>query len=111
MEERLMKNIIVLKNIPSNIVEEAIVVLKPNLKIKQTEYIAKSKDNKQSKDKDYIVREAESVISNYISVLDKQDNKKDIGTKKLSEKYKRLKMVTFLLGGIVLFNIIIRILT
>ena len=36
-----MKNMVVLKNLPSNIVEEAIVVLKPNKKVKNVQYIKK----------------------------------------------------------------------
>ena len=34
MEANKMKNMIVLKNLPSNIVDEAFVILKPNSKIK-----------------------------------------------------------------------------
>lgn len=109
MEAGQMKNIVVLKNLPSNIVEEAIVVLKPNLKIKQTEYVAKTKENKANSGKDYIIREAESVVSNYISGLDKQKGKNEKTVKQITEKYKRLRMITFLLGGIILFNVIIRI--
>lgn len=30
-----MKNMVVLRNLPSNIVEEAIVILKPNVKLKK----------------------------------------------------------------------------
>lgn len=36
METSNMKNIVVLKNLPSNIVEEAIVILKGNKKNKKT---------------------------------------------------------------------------
>ena len=41
MEFGQMKNIVVLKNLPSNIVDEAIVVLKPNKKAKQIQHIEK----------------------------------------------------------------------
>ena len=37
MNPNQMKNMIVLKNIPSNIVEEAIIILKNNKKIKSLE--------------------------------------------------------------------------
>ena len=109
MEAGQMKNIVVLKNLPSNIVEEAIVVLKPNLKIKQIEHIAKTKENKLNANKDYIVREAESVVSNYISNLDKQKEKNSKTINKINEKYNRLRIITFLLSGIILFNVIIKI--
>lgn len=112
MEAGPMKNIVVLKNLPSNIVEEAIVVLKPNLKIKKTEIIDKTtgkiKDSKVNENKDYIIREAEMLVSNYISGLDKQKGKSGKETKKMQEKYKRLKMLTILLGGIILVSSILR---
>lgn len=38
MDVSNMKNIIVLKNLPSNLVEEAIVVLKENKKVKRYQY-------------------------------------------------------------------------
>lgn len=34
-----MRNIVVLKDLPSNLVEEAIIVLKQNQKIKKPEYV------------------------------------------------------------------------
>ena len=64
-----MKNIVVLKNLPSNIVDEAIVVLKPNKKAKQIQHIeklSKSEKNKKEDSGAYIVKEAQMVISNYL---------------------------------------------
>lgn len=103
MEDK-MKNIVVLKNLPSNIVEEAIVILKGNKK--QTERIKKSIENNSSKGqkvcvdkpKDYIVKEAQMVISNYISNIENQKimkNRKD--SKKIEKKYKRLKIATIIM--------------
>ena len=43
MNQGGLKNMVVLKNLPSNIVEEAIIVLKTNKKIKQVEKIEKEK--------------------------------------------------------------------
>ena len=66
-----MKNMVVLKNLPSNIVDEAIVILKSNKKIKKLEYaeskLNNSKNNNENKNNnnDYIVNEAEMIISNY----------------------------------------------
>ena len=42
MDISQMKNIVVLKNLPSNMVEEAIVVLKPNIKVMQVEHAEKN---------------------------------------------------------------------
>ena len=39
MNQSNLKNMVVLKNLPSNIVEEAIVILKTNKKVKKLEKI------------------------------------------------------------------------
>lgn len=108
MEFGQMKNIIVLKNLPSNIVDEAIVVLKPNKKAKQIQHIeklSKSEKNKKEDSGAYIVKEAQMVISNYLSEIEKAKlDKKD---KKILEKYNRLKLITFFLSGIVILNMLI----
>ena len=41
MNSKIMKNIVVLKDLPSNIIDEAIVILKDNSKIKTLEAIEK----------------------------------------------------------------------
>ena len=102
MDISSMKNMIVLKNLPSNIVEEAIVILKANKKIKKLELIQNksedfknSKNNKEDKcNQDYIVKEAELVISNYISKIEDQDIKGKKELKQLEKKYKNLKVCT-----------------
>ena len=65
-----MKNMIVLKDLPSNIVDEAIVILKNNAKVKNRQAIEngnldKFKENSNI-DYDYLIKEAEFVIENYI---------------------------------------------
>ena len=42
MESSDMKNMVVLKNLPSNMVEEAIIIFKESQKVKQEEFIDKS---------------------------------------------------------------------
>ena len=42
METSKMKNMVVLKNLPSNLVEEAIVILKSSKKVKKLEKIEKN---------------------------------------------------------------------
>ena len=39
METSNLKNTVILKSIPSNIIEEAIIVLKKNIKIKEFEFV------------------------------------------------------------------------
>ncbi len=100
MEKNNMKNIVVLKNLPSNLVEEAIVILKPNKNAKKFEYICKKssiEDRESSKDKDYIIKEAESVISSYISKAESpKKNKK--GNIEFDKKYSRLKIYSIVVS-------------
>lgn len=107
MEDNL-KNIVVLKNLPSNIVEEAIVIIKQNKLAKKFEYIDKKNEKKLNntkvKPKDYIIKEAEMVISGYISNIEKQKENKQMVS--LKNKYKRLKLLSILLGIITFMNII-----
>ena len=75
MEESKLKNMVVLKNLPSNLVEEAIVILKSNKKVKKLEKIDKDVMNKTNKTqydvnkKDFVVKEAELVVTSYISKI------------------------------------------
>lgn len=102
MDINNMRNIVILKNLPSNLVEEAFVVLKKNQKIKKLEYAENNSDNftsdkNQEKDDQYIVKEAELLVSNYISRMENQDL---IGKKlesAMMKKYKRLKNLTIIL--------------
>lgn len=109
MDISKMKNIVVLKNIPSNIVEEAIVVLKPNQKVRQIQHIERnmsSEKNIKKNSKEYIVKEAEMVIANYISNMENIKSKNK-SMKEIVKRYSRLKLITFLLAGIIFFNFII----
>ncbi len=49
MNQGGLKNMVVLKNLPSNIVEEAIIVLKTNKKIKASRKNRKRKDNRKQR--------------------------------------------------------------
>ena len=83
MNQSGLKNMVVLRNLPSNIVEEAIVVLKTNSRVKQDEKIENrkiDKDNKNintSKENDYILKEAEMLVSNYITRLEKKKKERN----------------------------------
>lgn len=94
MEASKLKNMIVLKNLPSNIVDEAIVVLKTNKKVKKLQKIEQNKNtiinDNEKKDKEYILKEAEMLVNNYISKIENND-KKNIFNKEAKEKYDKLK--------------------
>ena len=92
MEKCKMKNVVVLRNLPSNLIEEAFVVVKSKKVARSLERIDGKNENIDRKNKDdgYIVREAESVLSSYVSLVEKKDDKKvDFGIKR---RYNMLKI-------------------
>ncbi len=56
--------------------------------------------------KDYIIKEAEEVVSQYISNLEKP-KQLEISNRKLMAKYTRIKTLTILFGIVGLFGIIV----
>ena len=77
MDKEKLKNIVVLKNLPSNLVDEAIVILKPNKKIRKLELIDKNKstkiNNKETKDNTHVINEAEMLVNSFISEIEKAE--------------------------------------
>lgn len=92
-----LKNIVVLKDLPSNLIEEAIVVLKENQKIPKLEPASKDKKENESdmkkNSKDYIVTEAQMLIADYISRVENKNKKENQSIQKLNKKCKWLKSV------------------
>ena len=76
-----LKNIVVIKDLPSNLIEEAIVVLKENQKIPKLEPASKDKKEnsletpKIKNSKDYIIKEAQMLIADYISKIENKNKK------------------------------------
>lgn len=124
MDTSNLKNIVVLKDLPSNLVEEAIVVLKENQKIqkmqlvdqekkkKEIEQLPKnwvqkgeksSKDNRNQTDnknsKDYIIKEAQLLIADYISKIENKNRKESQSFQDLKKKCKKLKIMNSVLGA------------
>ncbi len=97
-----MKNIIVLKDLPSNIIDEAIVILKNN-KIKR-------KDGNETMNDDFvninIVEEAQQIIGEYIEKME-APKKEKINERKILIKYKKLQLVTILLGAMMIVSFLI----
>lgn len=106
MNESKMKNMVVLKNLPSNIVEEAYVVLKPNKNFK-INLQKQEENNKERITSEYVVKEAEMVISNYLSKIEDKKIIKNTEIEKIQKKYKKLKNTSMVLAGILLLNIMI----
>ncbi len=109
MNTNQMKNMIVLKNLPSNIAEEAIIILKNNKKIKSLDRVEKQTRNSMEKQSsgEYIVKEAEIVIGNYLSKIEKEKQMKSYSVKQIENRYKRMKILSIVLGMIIIVNVII----
>ena len=113
MEESKLKNMVILKNLPSNLVEEAIVILKSNKNVKRLEKIDKDKRNESSitkKDvnkKDFVVKEAELVVTSYISKI--ENNNKANKQKKIEQnkKVRRLKNYAYLSSLIIFLQLML----
>ena len=111
MSDMNMRNIVVLKNLPSNLVDEAIVILKSKKTAKKLEFIEKKSNityNRPKDNKDYVIREAESVITSYISKLEKNNNVKK-STNNIETKYKKIRAYSIFVS-IILFFCLIRVL-
>lgn len=101
MDEKTMKNMIILRDLPSNMVEEAFIVFKDNVKIHKKQKIDKNKASDKEekvKSKEYMIKEAEMIVQDYISKIEKKDYEIGNSNKKINEKYKRLKALTIFLG-------------
>lgn len=108
METSHMKNMVVLKNLPSNLVEEAIVILKSSKKAKKLQKVDKNNQCKKiesvTKEKDYILKEAEMLITSYISNLEDKHEQKRNTTIKNGKKYRRLKRYAFISSMVILLQ-------
>ena len=121
MEETKMKNMIVLKNLPSNLIEEAFVIVKSTKKVKKLDKIERSnkkkieknvkqgvdenKEKNKIEDNKYIIKEAEIVISSYIESLGKEENEMKNKTQSY-KKYRRLKIYSIIATIIIIMQFI-----
>ena len=108
MKIRENENMVVIKNLPSNIVDEAWVVLKPGVKKKEKDFIQKVKNNKNyiNKERGYIVKEAEMVDTEYLNDINSLKNNRKY--ERILKKYNNLKKVFAItiisFGAIMLFQ-------
>lgn len=93
-----LKNTVVLKNLPSNIVEEAIIVFKANIKLKEEQELDNNKNIEKNKEKDYILKEAEMLVNNYIRRVEEKKRIKNEIQKKVDKKCKNLKKYVFIMS-------------
>lgn len=96
-----MRNIVRLDNFPSNIVDEVFIVLKQKNKVKKNQTLIDFKynfDNCEECVDNYIVKEAEMIISDYLSL----NEKKNVN----DTKYKKLIIINVLLFIIAIIGIV-----
>ncbi len=99
MEESRTKNTIVLKNLPSNLIEEAIIVFKNkkivNEIVKDKKGKAEIKNSTNNKE-NYAIKEAELLVSEYITKIEEKKRNRNIEKLKHSKKYKNVKIYSIL---------------
>ena len=95
MESSDMKNMVVIKNLPSNMVEEAIIIF--NINSSET----------QTKSRDYILKEAEMLVTDYIKKIE-NNKKRPNANKDILLKYKLLKLYSVLSSVMIIVCLIIK---
>lgn len=88
MDKIDMKNTIVLKDLPSNIIKEAYVVLKSNKDVKQIQKKEKNNKKKSKNKQEYVVKEAELIVLDFINEFEKSENDVILNSK-INQKLKR----------------------
>ena len=104
MQKNKLENIIVLKDMNSNIVEEAILILKPNVDLKKEDFLNAKTEVKKMNYKNMVIKEAENVIQNRISQAEL--NKKIENSTSLKRKIKNMKITLFFIALISLIEFI-----
>lgn len=99
MQLNKLDNIVFLKDVESNIIEQAFIVLKDNVNLKKIE-----NDGGKQKEKKLLLSEAETLINNELKINDL--NFKEYRINKINKKYKILKIVNIILIGIIIFMIL-----
>lgn len=105
MQNSKLKNSIILRGMASNVVDEAIVILKPNVKIKKMEHSKNTNTNEKSSSKTFIIKEAENVILDYIYKINENEIIRD--KQKMESKIKFLKIINILFFILLIISIII----
>ena len=135
MSRENTKNVIILKNLPSNLIAEAILVVKDKKQVTnymrdaelneqrdvsncktssngiiygdmKTEALKKIEDIKKE-DRKYVIKEAEIVVSNYIKRI--EDNLSDRKIDRLKKSYKKTKKLNVFLAMTTIISILLAI--
>ena len=104
MENNKIKNTIVLRGMASNVVDEAIVILKPNVKIKKTQTVKNIREKGNSKE--FILKEAEHIVETYINQISTDELKKE--KQKLKKKVLKLRVTALFAFLLLVITILIK---
>lgn len=99
MQLNKLDNIVFLKDVESNVIEQAFIILKDNVNFKKFE-----NDVGNPKEKKILLSEAEILINNELKINDL--NFKEYRINKINKKYKILKIVNIILVGAIIFMIL-----
>ncbi len=105
MENNKIKNTIVLRGMASNVVDEAIVILKPHIKIKKTQAV-NNNIREKSNSKEIILKEAEHIVSEYVNRISVKEIEK--AKYELEKKVKKLKIISFMFFIILIITVIVK---
>ena len=107
MEDIDLKNMVILKDLPSNLVKEAYVVFKSNKMIKKFQKINKNSEkeqiNKDNEDNKYAIKEAEMLVMDYIEKTEKSEKEVILN----SRINKRLKKYAYIASIIMIIQFIL----
>ena len=102
MGEIKKQNTIVLRNLPSNLIEEATIVFKNKKTVREIEKAEKERKkqestiipvkNKEGKRQSYAIKEAEMVIIDYVSGIEEKRKNINLRNNRVNKKYKKLKI-------------------
>ena len=95
-----MKNTVVLRDVKSNLVEEAIIVFKENVKIREKQLI-KGEERKEGEEEKIALVEAQNVILDYIGEYEKEKKRNIQRTKMRILKGVNIFLVILLIVAII----------
>ena len=104
MENNKIKNTIVLRGMASNIVDEAIVILKPHVKIKKTQVVKNIKEKTNSKE--LILKEAKQIVEEYVNRIPLEELRKE--KINLINKIRKLKIISVFFFILLIVTIFIK---
>lgn len=93
---RAGKKVVCVRDIPSNMIEEAIFILKSDV-------IEKQENKYEQKTKEILLREAEDFVNDYILKLENATEKK----KDIDIKYTTKKEIVYIIGLLILLGVCI----